>query len=154
MASIIRLDKVKGYPVSFVNSIANLENGQFLVLKGLHKGGSKLGAGTDREAYAIEKATKTATGTLVLNATVPFLYDERLLETDFVLKEGQVGRAYILERGDIVTIADTFAGAVNVGDSLGLDANGKLSATETPKIVEVIAKEKFSGQNSIVIQCL
>lgn len=147
MASIIRLDKVKGYPVSFYNSIAGLENGQFLVLKGLHTG--------DREAYKVEKATNATTGTLVLHATVPVLYDERLLETDFVLNEGKIGRAYILERGDIVTIADTFGtGSINVGDQLGLDASGKLATAEEKKIVEVIAKEKFSGQNSLVIQCL
>lgn len=146
MASMIRLDKVKGYPVSFFNSIEGLENGQFLALKGLHTG--------DREAYAIEKATASTTGTMVLHATVPVLYDERLLESDFKLGEGKVGRAFILERGDIVTIAETFAGAVAIGDKLGLDANGKLQKGQGAEIVEVIAKEKFSGQDSIVIQCL
>ena len=30
MANVIRLDKVKGYPVSFENSIENLEQGLFL----------------------------------------------------------------------------------------------------------------------------
>ena len=145
MASIIRLDKVKGYPVSFYNSIGDLENGQFLALKGLKEG--------DREAYAVEKATKSSTGTIVLHASVPVMYDERLLETDFVLKENAVGRAYICERGDIVTISETFGtGSINVGDRLGIDTSGKLASAETTKIVEVIAKEKFSGQNSLVLQ--
>ncbi len=145
MASIIRLDKVKGYPVSFFNTIDGLENGQFLVLKGLK----------DREAYNVEKATKTTTGTLVLHASVPVMYDERLIETDFTLAENKVGRAYILERGDIVTIAKTFTtGDIAVGNLLGLDGSGKLSGTEEAKLVEVIAIEKFSGQDSVVLQCL
>ena len=94
MASIIRLDKVKGYPVSFYNSIGDLENGQFLSLKGLIEG--------DREAYEVEKATKSTTGTIVLHASVPVMYDERLMEQDFVLKQDAVGRAYIPERGDML----------------------------------------------------
>ena len=145
MASIIRLDKVKGYPISFKNTVGELENGQFLSLKGLIEG--------DREAYEVEKATKSTTGTIVLHASVPVLYDERLLETDFVLKENAVGRAYIPEKGDIVTISETFGtGTINVGDQLGINASGKLASAESTKIVEVIAKEKFSGQSSLVLQ--
>lgn len=145
--SIIRLDKVKGYPVSFYNSVANLENGQFIALKGLHTG--------DREAYAMEMATKASTGTIALHATVPVMYDERLLETDFALDVDKVGRAFILEKGDIVTINRPFiAGAVAVGDRLGIDANGKLAVAEESHIVEVIAIEKFSGQDSVVLQSI
>ena len=145
MASIIRLDKVKGYPISFKNTVGELENGQFLSLKGLIEG--------DREAYEVEKATKSTTGTIVLHASVPVMYDERLMEQDFVLKQDAVGRAYIPERGDIVTIAETFGtGAINVNDKVGIDASGKLSTAETTKIAQVIAKEKFSGQDSLVLQ--
>ena len=145
MASIIRLDKVKGYPISFKNTVGELENGQFLSLKGLIEG--------DREAYEVEKATKSTTGTIVLHASVPVMYDERLMEQDFVLKQDAVGRAYITERGDIVTIAETFGtGTINVNDKVGIDASGKLSTAETTKIAQVIAKEKFSGQDSLVLQ--
>ena len=145
MASIIRLDKVKGYPISFKNTVGELENGQFLSLKGLIEG--------DREAYEVEKATKSTTGTIVLHASVPVMYDERLMEQDFVLKQDAVGRAYIPERGDIVTIAETFGtGTINVNDKVGIDASGKLSTAETTKIAQVIAKEKFSGQDSLVLQ--
>lgn len=145
--AMIRLDKINGYPVSFYNSVEGLENGQFVSLKGLY--------GTDREAYNIEVATKTSTGMLALHGSVPMLYDERLMEYDFCLAQGKIGRAFVLERGDIFTIANTFGtGAIAKGDKLGIDATGKLAVAETVKVVEVLALEKFSGQDSLVLQYL
>ena len=72
MANVIRLDKVKGYPVSFKNSIGNLEQGLFLELKGLSNG--------DYEAYEVELAKATPTNTVVFHASVVVQYDERLIE--------------------------------------------------------------------------
>ena len=77
MANVIRLDKVKGYPVSFKNSIENLAQGLFLELKGLSNG--------DYEAYEVELAKGTPTNTVVFHASVVVQYDERLMEQDFVL---------------------------------------------------------------------
>ena len=38
MARLVRLDKVKGYPVSFCNNTeANIDNGLFLELTGLYE---------------------------------------------------------------------------------------------------------------------
>lgn len=145
MANVIRLDKVKGYPVSFENSIENLEQGLFLELKGLSNG--------DYEAYEVELAKETPTNTVVFHASVVVQYDERLMEQDFVLADEQVGRAFIPERGDIITVAENVVnGSVNVGDKLGCVGNGKLGTSGTTKIARVLGKENFAGQPSLVIE--
>ena len=145
MANVIRLDKVKGYPVSFENSIENLEQGLFLELKGLSNG--------DYEAYEVELAKATPDNTVVFHASVPVMYDERLMEQDFVLADGKVGRAYIPERGDIITIAEGLVtGTTTEGTKLGCVGEGKLGSTGATKIARVLAKENFGGQASVVIQ--
>ena len=145
MANVIRLDKVKGYPVSFENSIENLEQGLFLELKGLSNG--------DYEAYEVELAKATPDNTVVFHASVVMQYDERLMEQDFVLANGKVGRAYIPERGDIITIAEGLVtGTTTEGTKLGCVGEGKLGSTGATKIARVLAKENFGGQPSIVIE--
>ena len=72
MAKMVRLDKVKGYPVTFKNGLGStLENGLFLELKGL---------ADDYEAYNVALAGATPTGTVVLHASVEMMYDEKKLE--------------------------------------------------------------------------
>ena len=128
MANVIRLDKVKGYPVSFENS-----NG-------------------DYEAYEVELAKGTPENTVVFHASVVMQYDERLMEQDFTLANGAIGRAYIPERGDIITIAENVVnGSVDVGDKLGCVGEGKLGTSGATKIARVLAKENFGGQPSLVI---
>ena len=145
MANVIRLDKVKGYPVSFENSIENLEQGLFLELKGLSNG--------DYEAYEVELAKATPDNTVVFHASVPVMYDERLMEQDFVLANGKVGRAFIPERGDIITVAESVVnGSVDVGNKLGCVGDGKLGASGATKIARVLDKENFGGQPSLVIE--
>ena len=145
MANVIRLDKVKGYPVSFENSIENLEQGLFLELKGLSNG--------DYEAYEVELAKATPDNTVVFHASVPVMYDERLMEQDFVLANEKIGRAYIPERGDIITIAESVVnGSVDVGNKLGCVGNGKLGTNGATKIARVLDKENFGGQPSLVIE--
>ena len=145
MANVIRLDKVKGYPVSFENSIENLEQGLFLELKGLSDG--------DYEAYEVELAKATPDNTVVFHASVAMQYDERLMEQDFVLENGKIGRAYIPERGDIITGAESVVtGSPNVGDKLGCAGNGKLATTGATKIAKVLAKETWAGQPSLVLE--
>ena len=145
MANVIRLDKVKGYPVSFENSIENLEQGLFLELKGLSNG--------DYEAYEVELAKATPDNTVVFHASVVMQYDERLMEQDFVLANGKVGRAFIPERGDIITVAESVVnGSVDVGNKLGCVGNGKLGTNGATKIARVLDKENFAGQPSLVIE--
>ena len=145
MANVIRLDKVKGYPVSFENSLENLEQGLFLELKGLSNG--------DYEAYEVELAKATPDNTVVFHASVVMQYDERLMEQDFVLANGKVGRAFIPERGDIITVAESVVnGSVEVGNKLGCVGDGKLGTNGATKIARVLDKENFAGQPSLVIE--
>jgi hypothetical protein len=147
MARIIRLDKIStGVPVTFKNSIANLEQGFFLELKGL---------ANDFEAYKVELAGANPTGTVVVHATPEMMYDERKLMQDFVLENEAIGRGFILGAGDVITIAeDLVTGSVSVGDKVGYAAGGKLSSSATTKVYEVLAKENFGGQASIVLHVL
>lgn len=146
MAKMVRLDKVKGYPVTFKNGLGALENGLFLELKGL---------ADDFEAYKVELAGATPTNTVALHASVELMYDETKTLKDFVLENGAIGRAFILEKGDIVTIAESVINdTVSVGDKVGHAENGLLSKTDSPKVAEVIAKESFGGQKSVVLHWL
>ena len=75
------------------------------------------------------------------------------MEQDFVLENGKVGRAYIPERGDIITVSETVVnGSVEVGAKLGCVGNGKLGTAGATKIARVLAKENFGGQPSLVIE--
>ena len=147
MANVIRLDKVKGYPVTFKNSLGALENGLFLELKGL---------ADDYEAYKVGLAGATNTNTVVLHASVETMYDERKLMQDFVLEDGAIGRGFILEKGDIVTIAESVvSGTVNVGDKVKYTTGGLLiKTTDGSAVAEVLAKELFGEQMSVVLHWL
>jgi hypothetical protein len=146
MAKMVRLDKVKGYPVTFKNELGTLENGLFLELKGL---------ANDYEAYNVALAGATPANTVVLHASVELMYDERKLMQDFALENGAIGRGFILEKGDIVTIAESvISDSVSVGDKVGHVANGLLAKSATAKVAEVIAKEYFGEQMSVVLHWL
>lgn len=145
MAKMVRLDKVNGYPVTFKNELGALENGVFLELKGL---------ANDYEAYKVALSGATPTGTVVLHASVELSYDERHLLQDFVLGDGEIGRGFVLHTGDVVTIEESLCGTCAVGDKLGFAANGKLDKASADKVAEVIAKENFGGQPSVVLHWL
>ena len=80
------------------------------------------------------------------------MYDEKLVEADFVLKAGETGRGHYVTVGDEITIAkDLVTGeAVEVGTELALDANGKLKVgTGLAKVVKVY---NWNGQESVMIR--
>ncbi|MCY8228682.1 MULTISPECIES: hypothetical protein [Bacillus subtilis group] len=94
----VRLDKIK--PSAHIESIVaseDLFNGQFLALGALQADGEA------RQATPSGDQAKQ----LVFHASVPLTYEERTNELDYVLKAGKVGRGYVLETGDIVSIDDT-----------------------------------------------
>jgi hypothetical protein len=92
----VRLDKIK--PTAHIESIVaseDLVNGQFLALGALQ---------ADGEAFEATPSGDQAEQ-LVFHASVPLTYEERTNELDFVLKAGKVGRGYVLEAGDVVSIS-------------------------------------------------
>ncbi len=157
MARIIRLDIINGNPRSFV-APADLEQGLFLEIVGKAPN-AELGVEADYEAYAVELAkADTERGQLMLHASVANMYDERKGEIDFVLEEGRVGRGYQPIMGDIVTLAaDLFEAKPNVGDKVGLAADGKLAVGGDLAVVEALEDLTIPGaepQESVVIRFL
>ena len=154
MARLIRLDIINGNPRSFVAE-ANLEQGLFLEIIG-KAANEHLGVEADYEAYEVQLANNaTVRGQLMLHASVANQYDERKSEVDFVLEAGRVGRGYQPIMGDIVTIPRVEG--VNVGDKLGLGANGLLVKGGDLAIVEAIEDinvPEADAQESMVIRFL
>ena len=153
MARICNLDRiVNPRPVSIVAD-ADLERGLFVEIKGMAKNNLWLADKDDFEAYAVELANAdTKKGDLLIHTTVPKMYDEKLVEADFVLKAGETGRGHYVTVGDEITIAkDLVTGeAVKVGTELALDANGKLKVgTGLAKVVKVY---NWNGQESVMIR--
>lgn len=151
---LIRLDIVNGNPRSIVCE-ENLEQGLFVKIVG-RAANVELGVEADYEAYEVEKcAGGEARGEIMLHASVANMYDERLSEVDFELEAGRVGRAYQPVMGDIVTIPRVEG--VNVGDKLGLGANGLLVKGGELAIVEAIEDinvPEADAQESMVIRFL
>lgn len=157
MARIIRLDIINGNPRTFV-APQDLEQGMFLEIVGKAPN-VDLGVEADYEAYEVQLAgTNTKRGQLMLHASVANQYDERLMEADFVLKEGKIGRGYQPIMGDIVTIAkDLIAEEVAEGDELALGADGMLAKGTGLAVVEAIEEINIPGgepQASVVIRFL
>lgn len=156
MAKLIRLDIINGNPRSFV-APAELEQGLFLEIIGKAEN-VDLGVNPDFEAYKVQLAgADTERGQLLLHASVANQYDATKGEVDFVLEEGRVGRGYQPIMGDIVTIAKVEG--VNVGDKLGLGANGLLVKDASKELVIVEALEYINvpgaaPQASMVIRFL
>ena len=151
MNTIVRLDKVKStaHLVNIV-SVTALENGAVVALGDLL---------ADGEGYKVAAPTNLATDRLVFHASVPMGYDEMQFEEDYSLAIGEMGRAYFLEAGDIVTISDDgFTSAPTLKDLVGAQVGStKLAVSEAPegKVQFVaIAKEFLSGRLSTVLEVL
>lgn len=148
---MIRLDKVKA-TAHLANIVAAIElkNGMVVALGALK---------ADGEGYTVAAPADIVKDRLVLHASVPIGYVEPDFEENFVLKAGEVGRAYIPERGDIVTITDDmFVAAPALDDIVEPVAAGtklKISAAPTSKLqAKVIAKEFLAGKAASVLEIL
>ena len=152
MARLMNMDKVP-YPIP-ANIICeqDLERGLFLEIEGMAQNSLWID-GDDNEAYAVKLAgADTAKGDLLIHSSVPFSYDERDMEQDFVLKAGQIGRGHRISAGDEITIAKDLAGEGVVGDEVILSASGKLAKGTTNPIGKVVKVYDFNGQESVMIR--
>ena len=154
MARIMNMDRcMNPRPVSIVvNGEAPVERGLFLEITGMAPNGLWLNGGDDFEAYLVELANaETVRGNLLIHTTVPKMYDERLVEADFVLEPGAVGRGHYVTVGDEITIAeDLINGEATVGAELALDADGKLKIGTG--LAKVVKKYNWNGQPSVMIR--
>ena len=139
-------------PVSIVCD-QDLERGLFLEIKGMSKNNLWLDDADDFEAYKVALATaSTAKGDLLIHSSVPFSYDERDMEQDFVLKAGNVGRGHYIKSGDEITIAKDLVGEVQAEDEVVLTANGKLEKGTGNALGIVKKVYDFNGQESVLIR--
>ena len=139
-------------PVSIVCD-QDLARGLFLEIKGMAKNNLWLDDANDFEAYKVALATaSTARGDLLIHSSVPFSYDERDMEQDFVLKAGNVGRGHYIKAGDEITIAKDLVGEIQAEDEVVLGENGKL-AKGTGNALGIVKKVyDFNGQESVLIR--
>ena len=139
-------------PVSIVCD-QDLARGLFLEIKGMAKNNLWLDNADDFEAYQVALATaNTAKGDLLIHSSVPFSYDERDMEQDFVLKAGNIGRGHYIKSGDEITIAKDLVGEVVAEDEVALGADGKLAKASGNAIGIVKKVYDFNGQESVMIR--
>ena len=139
-------------PVSIVCD-QDLERGLFLEIKGMAKNNLWLDDADDFEAYQVELANaNTVKGDLLIHSSVPFSYDERDMEQDFVLKAGNIGRGHYIKSGDEITIAKDLVGEVQAEDEVALAPNGKLAKSSDSAIGIVKKVYDFNGQESVLIR--
>ena len=139
-------------PVSIVCD-QDLERGLFLEIKGMAKNNLWLDDANDLEAYQVALATaSTARGDLLIHSSVPFSYDERDMEQDFVLKAGNIGRGHYIKSGDEITIAKDLVGEIQAEDEVVLAANGKLEKGTGNALGIVKKVYDFNGQESVLIR--
>ena len=136
MAAIVRYDRVPyPNPVSIKNagSIA-LQSGQIVGVKELES----------REVYTVNDAA--AGDMLVMVAPSILFYDETKTEFDFELKQHEICRGYILQKGEMYTVAKAlFSGAEDAGDKV------TVATKEVAVVREVV---NYEGQESLVIEIL
>lgn len=144
--NMIRLDIVNGNPRTFIHTV-DLEQGYFLEEIG-KAGNDYLGEVADYEAYSVKLASATTKrGKLLLHASVPNQYDERLQEKDFVLPKGRPGRGYQVVMGDVITLPAIMCGGA-VSDKLvltGIEVNDEVALGDGGKLKKVTASETAIG---------
>lgn len=152
MAKIALVSKSLGRNIS-VKHTADLENGAVIGYKEVLK--NEIGE-------EVRKVTNLADGEpFAILICDCHRYNEHETEADFVLKAGQVGRAYIPMRGDVYTIAEDFVDTitgVTEGDLLELKAEGMTFAKkDTGAAVARLRRKgltKLPGQKSCEIEIL
>lgn len=156
----VRLDKVKaiktGTLASIVNESATLDNGNFVQL------GSLVEGQRDQFNVAVPTSTSIDSDSLYLHASDELNYYTGQQILDFTLQAGEVGRAYLLTAGDIVTITNNMitpndGAAIAVGDFVAPVAGSTMlsdvgtTAPTTRFVGEVIEVTTIYGQPATAI---
>jgi hypothetical protein len=114
----VRLDKISATAhLESIVATEDLVNGQFVALGALQ---------ADGEAREVTPSGDQSQK-LVLHASNGLVYGDRENELDFVLKAGKVGRGFVLQEGDIISISvDGVTGVSPVakGDIVNPSATG------------------------------
>lgn len=152
MANMIRLDKIKGTAhIVSVKATKDMEVGSIV----------KLGAlASDGETYDVtEPVSITADDQLAMVVPSVLQYDEPRTEEEYTIKAGTVVRAYILEKGDVITTCDSFLTGASVLNQYAVPVNGsfKIAPVATLTGNEVLAfkvdeKGTLGGYASTTLQ--
>lgn len=152
--AIFRLDEDL-YPmtVTGINETGvELENGAFVEVGTIKD--NELG----RETYVLSKLSGEAGKVIGFVSSPSLMYDEREDERDFVCLANELIRTYLPNKTTVGTFALKHfenGSTLNVKDKLYAKASGtilaKVAGSETP-VAEVIAKEDFEGQESLVLR--
>ena len=150
---IMNMDRcVNPRPVSIVCE-NELERGLIVCIEGMAQNSLWLDDSDDFEAYKVRLAKSgDEKQNLLIHSSVPFAYDERLTERDFVLEAGKVGRGHYITTGDEYTIAKELVGQAEVGNEVVLGADGKLAVGSENAIGIVVKAYDFNGQDSLMIR--
>ncbi|WP_168898254.1 hypothetical protein [Bacillus sp. ISTL8] len=140
----VRLDKIKSNAhLESIIADVDLVNGQFVALGALE---------ADGEARKVTPSGDV-TKKLVFHASVPLTYWERQNELDFVLEKGKVGRGFVLEEGDVISIEKKgVSGAMAKGALVVPDANGFKVGTPAGLHGEIIAidNDMYAGELAVI----
>ncbi len=153
MARIMNMDK-QPYPIP-ASIVCDVELERGLVVEIVGQADNNIWVdGADNEAYKVQLAGANAErGNILIHTSVPFSYDARDTERDFVLKAGEVGRGHYYRVGDEYTVAaDLVDGEVEVGAEIGLAADGKYAVGGAVVIGEVTKVYVWNGQESVRIR--
>lgn len=152
--AIVRLDKIAGTHLESVKAEVELKNGYFVELGALVAGESELRVAT--------APTDIENGDIVFHASPEVDADPRKAGfKHFVVEAGKAGRAYRLEKGDIVTLTvDLFADVPAEGDILAPQVGAFTLAefdalSATPAIQVRVLQETtlgFDAQKAFAVQ--
>lgn len=164
---IMNMDRcVNPRPVTFISPVDGLYRGMMVEIVGMAANDVWLDGEDDFEAYKVQLADgDTEKKNLLINTTVPFDYDERKDERDFVCNKGVICRGHYVTTGDEYTIAQDFvtnSATAKVGNEVVLADSGKLAmfvagnGTDIQDngvpVGEVVRVYVWNGQKSIMIR--
>lgn len=164
---IMNMDRVVNpRPVTFISPVDGLYRGMMVEIVSMATNDIWLDGTDDFEAYKVQLADgDTEKKNLLINTTVPFDYDERKDERDFVCNKGAICRGHYITTGDEYTIAQDFVAnskTAKVGNEVVLAEGGKLAmfvagnGTDTQDngvpIGEVVKVYVWNGQPSVLIR--
>lgn len=139
------LDKIKSTAhIESVVASEDLENGQFLTLGVL---------GDDGESRVATKAADEASAEVFV-ADAPLSYGDPHFDLGtYKIKAGETGRAFHLEKGDVLSVTTDLVSGAKVGDNLtiGKDGLGFAKAAEGKGIAMLIGQEAHGIDGDVYV---
>lgn len=158
MADRLLLNESKGYGkcVSF-KAHKDLDRGMFLEIVGMADSVITGSEGFDHELLKVKDATaETKRGNLVVNISVPKMYDDKLTEREYYTPKDTAGRGRIPETMCThIYAASLVTGGVAAGDLLKIGAGVLEKDTEGTNAIAVVKEVlNWEGQESVKVRYL